>query len=293
MTKFLKKPIVIILGSLIFILAITSPKETKELETIPQEDVVIVQEVVALNLDQPEDQVEDKIVQEEIIVKDEIFVAPTQQEIKTIVPAVTSNSYKVTSVVDGDTVKINLNGTIETIRIIGINTPETVDPRKPVECFGKEASDKAKSLLTNQTIIIEQDLSQGDRDKYGRLLRYIILPNGKDYGLEMISGGYAYEYTYDKPYSKQSLYKSAQNTAQTNKVGLWGEDVCNEDQNNTPTPTTTSGVYYTSSYHTSKYYYPESCDGWKGLSEKYLESYSSLSDLISVYPEKTLSPQCE
>ena len=55
--------------------------------------------------------------------------------------------YQVIKVVDGDTITIDLNGKAETIRLIGINTPETVDPRKPVECFGVEASNKAKELL--------------------------------------------------------------------------------------------------------------------------------------------------
>ena len=61
-----------------------------------------------------------------------------------------STYYTVTGVVDRDTIKISMNGREETLRLIGIDTPETVDPRKPVQCFGREASDKAKELLAGK-----------------------------------------------------------------------------------------------------------------------------------------------
>jgi len=62
-----------------------------------------------------------------------------------------------------------------TMRLIGINTPETVDPRKPVECFGREASAEAKRLLTGQRVRIELDPSQNTYDRYGRLLGYVFV----------------------------------------------------------------------------------------------------------------------
>lgn len=132
----------------------------------------------------------------------------------------------VVSVVDGDTVKVDIAGVPETLRIIGINTPETVDPRKPVECFGKEASAMAKTLLSNQTIELEADASQGERDKYGRLLRYVFLPDGSDFGKTMITEGLAYEYTYAKPYKYQQHYKDAQADAEANGRGLWANGAC-------------------------------------------------------------------
>jgi len=128
---------------------------------------------------------------------------------------------KVIKVVDGDTVTVEINGVRETIRIIGINTPETVDPRKPVECFGQEASARAHELLDNQTVTLEADATQGERDKYGRLLRYVFLPNGSDFGKQMISEGYAYEYTYSTPYKYQQDYKTSQSDAENVKRGLW------------------------------------------------------------------------
>lgn len=135
-------------------------------------------------------------------------------------------AYEVVRVVDGDTIDVSIDGKVQRLRLIGINTPETVDPRKPVECFGKEASNKAKSLLTGKKVIIESDSSQGERDKYDRLLRYVFFEDGTSFNLLMIKEGYAYEYTYDTAYKYQAKFKEAQKEAETNKAGLWG-DTCN------------------------------------------------------------------
>lgn len=141
--------------------------------------------------------------------------------------------FDVVRVVDGDTLAVNINGVAETIRIIGINTPETVDPRKPVECFGKEASDKAKSILEGKKIRLEADPGQGERDKYDRLLKYVFLENGTDFGKIMIEQGFAYEYTYDIPYKYQAEYKEAEKLARDNKRGLWADGVCQEEAEST------------------------------------------------------------
>lgn len=131
--------------------------------------------------------------------------------------------YEVTKVVDGDTIDVELDGKVERLRLIGINTPETVDPRKPVECFGREASEKAKSILTGKKVAVESDPSQDEHDKYGRLLRYVFLEDGTNFNLLMIREGYAYEYTYDLPYKYQTEFKQAQTEASGKKTGLWGE----------------------------------------------------------------------
>jgi micrococcal nuclease len=132
----------------------------------------------------------------------------------------------VLKVVDGDTIDVLINGNKQAVRILGINTPETVDPRKTVQCFGKQASDEAKSLLTGKTVDLTNDPTQDDRDKYGRLLRYVTLPDGSDFGLTMIQMGFAYEYTYDVPYVRQKEYKNAQKEAENIKTGLWADDAC-------------------------------------------------------------------
>lgn len=134
--------------------------------------------------------------------------------------------YKVVKVIDGDTIDVNVNEKTERIRLIGIDTPEIVDPRKAVQCFGKEASDKAKLLLTNQSVSLESDSTQGERDKYNRLLRYIFLKNGTSFNKLMISDGYAHEYTYNLPYKYQDEYKNAEKSARENKRGLWADNIC-------------------------------------------------------------------
>jgi len=133
----------------------------------------------------------------------------------------------VTKVVDGDTIHVNLNGQDTTIRIIGIDTPETVDPRKPVQCMGKAASNRAKILLAGKAVYLESDPSQGDKDKYGRLLRYVFIDGSDDYGLGAIEEGLAHEYTYDEQYKYQSEYKKAEQAARNAKVGLWADNACN------------------------------------------------------------------
>lgn len=133
---------------------------------------------------------------------------------------------QVARVVDGDTLDVNLGGERVRLRLIGINTPETVDPRRPVECFGREASQKAKELLSGQQVRLEADPSQDERDRYDRLLRYVWLPDGRLFNLEMVAQGYAFEYTYDTPYKYQAEFKRAQEQARAAQRGLWAPDTC-------------------------------------------------------------------
>ena len=210
------------------------------------------------------------------------------------------NYYEVVSVVDGDTVKLNINGAVESVRLIGIDTPETVHPSKPVECFGIEASNKAKQILTGQTVRFETDSSQGDRDKYGRLLGYLFLSDGTNFNKIMIEQGYAYEYTYSVPYQYQAEFKSAEQYARTNGVGLWADGVCEDesvsDDNTTQaqqSSTSSGGKWYVSSHYSSKYYYCEESDGWKGLSEKYLQVYNSEAALLADFSTHTLHESCQ
>ena len=135
--------------------------------------------------------------------------------------------YKVTNVVDGDTIKVSIADKIETVRLIGIDTPETKDPRKPVQCFGNEASSYTYKSLFNKSVKLVQDNSQQNRDKYGRLLRYVYLSDGTLFNLSLINLGYAYEYTYKVPYTYQTEFKDAAHEAQINNVGLWNKNTCN------------------------------------------------------------------
>ncbi len=137
---------------------------------------------------------------------------------------------KVVSVVDGDTSRIEINGQIKTVRYIGMDTPEIVDPRKTVQCFGREASSRAHELLDNKSVQLEYDEQVGEQDKYGRLLAYIVLPDGSIYNQKMIAEGYAKEYTYQNQYYKyQSQFRAAQSNAEQTQLGLWSPNTCAGD----------------------------------------------------------------
>ena len=131
--------------------------------------------------------------------------------------------YRVDRVIDGDTVDVVIDGKVERLRLIGIDTPETVHPSKPVECYGLEASDKAKALLAGGRVSLERDATQGDRDKYGRLLRYVFLEDGSNFNQLMIVEGFAYEYTYNQSYKYQLAFVAAETVAKESKRGLWGD----------------------------------------------------------------------
>lgn len=153
--------------------------------------------------------------------------------------------YKVLHVVDGDTLSVEIDGKKEVLRLIGINTPETVDPRRPVECFGTEASKKAKEILSGKMVMLEKDETQGELDRYNRLLRYVYLEDGTSFNKLMIEEGYAYEYTYNTPYRYQTEFKAAQQLAEKEKRGLWAPDTCNGElhkKTEPPPPTTNSNT---------------------------------------------------
>lgn len=190
------------------------------------------------------------------VVVEEAPVVVVGPEINTVSPISQNQAsdhkyYVVADVIDGDTIKISIDGKDETLRLIGLDTPETVDPRKPVQCFGKEASDKAKELLLGRQIRIESDVSQDTRDKYERLLMYVYRDDGLFYNKHMIEQGYAYEYTYEIAYKYQSEFKSAEISAKTNQRGLWAPTVCEEGATTTSTPTPVSNPSSTSSTTTN------------------------------------------
>lgn len=149
------------------------------------------------------------------------FVLP----LVTLAALPTSPYYLVTNVVDGDTIDVKIGSKIERLRLVGMDTPETVDPRKPVQCFGKEASARTKKLLLGKKVQLVADSTQGDRDKYGRLLRYVIL-DGLNFNKRLIAEGYAHESTYIVPYKYRAVFKQAQNKARADKKGLWSPTTC-------------------------------------------------------------------
>ncbi len=130
--------------------------------------------------------------------------------------------YPVLKVVDGDTFDALINGQSERIRIIGIDTPEVAASGRGEECYGREASAMTKQLLENQSVLLQADPSQADRDKYGRLLRHVILLDGTNLGEELIRQGVAEEYTYERASIYAQAYLVAEDEARKNKVGMWG-----------------------------------------------------------------------
>ena len=149
--------------------------------------------------------------------------------------------FLVTKVIDGDTIDVEINEKKETIRLIGIDTPEEVDPRKPVQCFAKEASNKAKEVLTGKSVRLEADTASGERDKYNRLLRYVFLEDQTNFNKMMVKEGYAYEYTYQNvSYKYQQEFKQAEKDARENKRGLWAEEKCSGKTSSLPSDTKTA-----------------------------------------------------
>lgn len=135
--------------------------------------------------------------------------------------AKTADDFRVIRVVDGDTIVVAIDHAPHTIRLIGINTPETVKPNSPVECFGPEASKRTKELLTDKIVRLEADPSQDNEDKYHRQLRFVFLGN-ENVNESLVRDGYAHEYTYKHPYAYQAEFRADQKAAKKNKLGLWG-----------------------------------------------------------------------
>ena len=125
------------------------------------------------------------------------------------------DTVKVIRVIDGDTIEIEGG---EVIRYIGIDTPETVDPRKPVQCFGIEASKRNKALVEGKTVRLERDIT--DKDRYGRSLRYVWVDNTL-INLELVRQGFAHSFSYPPDIKYQDSFVSAEGEAREAKRGLW------------------------------------------------------------------------
>jgi len=147
---------------------------------------------------------------------------PNENDARDMVQGATTTTQNiVVKVIDGDTIKLD-NGQV--IRYIGIDTPETVDPRKPIQCFGQEAAKKNEELVLNKKVILEKDISETDR--YGRLLRYVYV-DGLFVNLELVKQGYAYATSFPPDVKHQADFSEAQSYARENNLGLWS--ACKED----------------------------------------------------------------
>jgi micrococcal nuclease len=126
---------------------------------------------------------------------------------------------QVTRVVDGDTIDVSMAGTTYRVRYIGVDTPETVDPRRPVGCYGLEASERNRQLVEGKTVKLEKDISE--TDTYDRLLRYVWV-DGEMVNATLVREGYAMASTYPPDVKYQELFQSLQQEARDAGRGLWG-----------------------------------------------------------------------
>jgi len=130
-------------------------------------------------------------------------------------------AYSVVRVVDGDTIVVNNKGKKVKVRLIGIDTPETVHPAKPVEYYGKEASRFTRNLLKGEMIYIASDPQGNKTDRYGRTLAYVYrVPDGLFVNAEIIRQGYGHAYT-RFPFKYLEEFRQLERFARKAEKGLW------------------------------------------------------------------------
>ncbi len=142
-------------------------------------------------------------------------------------------------VVDGDTIEVEIAGEAYKVRYIGIDTPETVDPQRPVGCFGEQASAANEELVGGQTVGLESDVS--DTDSFGRLLRYVWLDSGEMVNAILVREGYAQSSAYPPDVGYQELFDELETEARTAERGLWGP-ACLETPTLTPVNNPAAGA---------------------------------------------------
>lgn len=129
--------------------------------------------------------------------------------------------YPIDHYVDGDTIAVNMNGSVETIRFIGVDTPETHKPNTPVQCYGPQAAAYTKAQISQfGKVRLQADPLDTNRDVYGRLLRYVYLPDGTLLDEKLIQTGHGFAYL-DFPFTKKAQFAADEKTAQAAKRGLW------------------------------------------------------------------------
>ena len=123
-------------------------------------------------------------------------------------------------VVDGDTVIVRLDGVATTVRLIGVDAPESVHPRRPVEPFGRESATFLRELLKGRSVTLEWEPGT-DFDRYGRTLAYLVRDDGLAVNRELVARGYAHAYT-RFPFRRMEDFRAAEREAREAGRGLWG-----------------------------------------------------------------------
>jgi micrococcal nuclease len=135
-----------------------------------------------------------------------------------------STGARVVRVIDGDTIAVSVDGGREqSVRLLGIDTPETHRPGTPIECGGPEASANMRKLAPAGTrVVLEPDPSQDRVDRYGRLLAYVRLPDGRLAEEAQLAAGWATVYVYaERPVSRDGAFRRAQAAARAARRGVW------------------------------------------------------------------------
>ena len=127
----------------------------------------------------------------------------------------------VVRVVDGDTIRVGMKGRDVAVRYIGVNTPESVDRRRPVERLGKEAAQRNRELVEGKRVQLEKDVSETDR--FGRLLRYVYRLEGRMVNALLVEEGYARASSYPPDVKYQELFRRLEREAREKKRGLWAD----------------------------------------------------------------------
>ncbi|HXR50343.1 MAG TPA: thermonuclease family protein [Verrucomicrobiae bacterium] len=140
--------------------------------------------------------------------------------------------YRVARFIDGDTIVVDMNGTQEKVRLIGVDTPETHKPNTPVQCYGPAAAAYTKNTIGATHVRLVSDSLSTNRDRYNRLLRYVYLPDGTNVDERLIQNGYGFYYPYF-PFTKAHQFSVDEQAAMAAHKGLWGN--CH------PTPTDQGG----------------------------------------------------
>jgi len=143
--------------------------------------------------------------------------------------ATTSTNALAIRAVDGDTIEVLIDGTTVNVkvRLLGIDTPESVDPRKPVQCFGKEASKHTASLVDGKRIRLDADPQADEVDRFGRLLRNVILADGTDLNASLVADGYAHAYlSFPLDKNRKAQLTVLEREAREGDRGLWDPETC-------------------------------------------------------------------
>jgi len=132
----------------------------------------------------------------------------------------------VSTVFDGDTIVVVLGGREVTIRLIGVDTPETARPDTPVQFYGPEASDFTRHALLGKQVRLEFEAPGrpgGATDKYGRTLAYVITGDGTNFNLELVRLGYGRVYA-KYPFRYQRTFEKAETAARKAGIGMWDKN---------------------------------------------------------------------